>query len=373
MDASLSGSLSLPTPPYKNRRGWLTAFGIVEILIACFFLFMTATMALLIPNMPKPPGQPELPSGIFYVVAMFYLVPAAIFAVGGIGSIRAKNWARIYMIVLSCLWLVFGILGTIVMAIIMPLVFRQQEGILQQNGAVGAGGLPPNFGTIILVVALVFQIVTMVLFPLIFLFFYTRKSVKATCQGLSAPASPSPSAGSFPSVATAPASALISGASVSAPAAKGLPVPIIIAIVCFLFYGLSALAGLWLPITLFFGVILHGAAARLVVIALGAAHLYSAWCFYKLRIQGWWVAISFFVLVMLSGIVTLIKVDLRSFYDEVYRQMGMDPQRVSPYAFFSFDPNIMHFFMAIGWLVWAAIFVFLIYTKRYFPRIAPAQ
>jgi hypothetical protein len=207
----------------------------------------------------------------------------------------------------------------------------------------------------------------MVLFPLIFLFFYTRKSVKATCQAFSASASSALPAGSFPSAVTAPTAAPVSGVPVSAPTGKGLPVPIVIAIVCFLFYGVSKLAALWLPITLLFGVTLRGAAARLVVIAFAAVDLYCAWSFYKLRIQGWWVAVAMFVFSMASGIATLLTVDLRNFYDEVYRQMGMNAQQMGPYAF-GFEPNVMHFFMAIGWLVWAAIFAFLLYTKRYFPE-----
>jgi hypothetical protein len=356
-----------PTPAYKDRRGWLIAFGVLEILIACFFLFMVLFMVLVVPNMPKPPGQPQVPNAIFYAGATVYLVPAAIFAVGGVGSIRARNWARIFMIVVSCLWLAFGVLGTVLLAVVMPLIFHQQETMLQQNGALPAGQLPPNFETIMLVFLLVFQIVTMVLFPLMLLFFYTRKSVKATCQAFSAPASSALPAGPFPSAVTAPTAAPISGVPVLAPAGKGLPVPIIIAIICFLFYGVTKLAALWLPITLLFGVTLRGAAARLVVIAFAAVDLYCAWSFYKLRIQGWWVAIATFVLSMASGVTTLIRVDLRNFYDEVYRQMGMNPQQMGPYAF-GFEPNVMHFFMAIGWLIWSAIFVFLIFTKRYFPE-----
>jgi hypothetical protein len=100
---ALNASALPPMAAYKDRRGWLIAFGVLEILIACFFLFMVLFMAMVVPNMPKPPGQPELPSAIFYAGAMVYLVPAAIFAVGGIGSIRASNWARIFMIVVSCL------------------------------------------------------------------------------------------------------------------------------------------------------------------------------------------------------------------------------------------------------------------------------
>lgn len=109
-----------------------------------------------------------------------------IFAAAGIGSIQARNWARILMIVLSSLWLAFGTLGTVGVIVIMPLMMRQQETILRQNPAAQAGQLPPNFMTIIMVISIIFQVFIMVLLPLIFLLFYTRKNVKATCEGLSA-------------------------------------------------------------------------------------------------------------------------------------------------------------------------------------------
>lgn len=67
MNESPSSSLAVPPllPTHKDRRGWLIAFGVVEILIACFFLLMAIFMVALIPHVPKPPGQPDLPSGIF--------------------------------------------------------------------------------------------------------------------------------------------------------------------------------------------------------------------------------------------------------------------------------------------------------------------
>lgn len=62
-----------PLPTHKDRRGSLIAFGVVEILIACFFLLMSLLMAALLPNMagsisnmPKTAGQPGVPSGLFY-------------------------------------------------------------------------------------------------------------------------------------------------------------------------------------------------------------------------------------------------------------------------------------------------------------------
>src|SRR5215472_8812123 len=61
-----------PLPAHKDRRGWLIAFGVAEILIACFFLFMAIVTAALIPNMPRPAGQPAVPSGLFLVIGAFY-------------------------------------------------------------------------------------------------------------------------------------------------------------------------------------------------------------------------------------------------------------------------------------------------------------
>src|SRR5436309_2035132 len=83
--------------PYKDRRGWLIAFGIVQILIACFFLLLAASMGFASTTMPK--GNPVPQTALLYVVCVMYLGGAAIFLAIGIGSIRAKEWARITSLV----------------------------------------------------------------------------------------------------------------------------------------------------------------------------------------------------------------------------------------------------------------------------------
>src|SRR5262245_4030185 len=117
----LNASALPPMQAYKDRRGWLIAFGIVEILIACFFLLVACLMALVIPNMPQQPAAPAPPGWIFLFAAGFYGTLAAVFAAAGIGSIQARNWARILMIVLSSLWLAFGVLGTLGFALVLPM------------------------------------------------------------------------------------------------------------------------------------------------------------------------------------------------------------------------------------------------------------
>jgi hypothetical protein len=362
------GALPL-LPAHRDRRGWLIAFGIIEILIACFFLLLVFMMAVVAPNVSKPPGQPELPRAMFYAVSIFYLVPAAIFAVGGIGSILTKNWARIYMIVLSSLWLAFGVLGTVMMAIVMPLVFRQQEAILQQSGAVGAGQLPPNFETVMLAVILGFQIVLMVLLPLIFLLFYTRKSVKATCQGLlGATAIPAVPAIAVPSTAVSSV-ATVSALPATTSGPKALPVPVILAIIWFGIIAISSLGTAFLfPLVILFGFKIQGMEARLILLVFAAANTFCVWSFYKLRIAGWWTAIAFSGFYVLSGLVTLIRVNAAtflSFYDDIYRQMGVDPQQAK---IFMSVPQILTVSQWFGWLIVVALFAFVLFIKRYFPN-----
>src|SRR5881394_2876059 len=94
-----------PAPhPFKNRRGWLIAFGIVQILIACFFLLMAGFTTFAVSAMPKT--NPAPPVSLLYGVGLMYVGVAALFLTIGIGSIRAKNWARITTLVLSWFWLV---------------------------------------------------------------------------------------------------------------------------------------------------------------------------------------------------------------------------------------------------------------------------
>src|SRR5437868_12457342 len=148
--------------PYKNRRGWLISFGIVQILIACFFLLMTAIMAFGIGSMPKAsPGSPALPTAMLYVVVLMYLGVAALFIVTGIGSIRAKNWARITILVMSWLWLVTGVFSVLISVLIVPAIMRQTQTIMEQQP--GYHPLPESYASIAMTIIVVTQTVTMIL------------------------------------------------------------------------------------------------------------------------------------------------------------------------------------------------------------------
>jgi hypothetical protein len=337
-------------PLYKDRRGWLIAFGIVELLIACFLLLMAVMMAVVIPGMPKTSGQPDLPGAFFYAVSAFYLVFVAFFAAAGIGSIRARNWARLAMIGASSVWLAFGVLGTIITVAIMPTILKQQQAVIQQASIQQnqAAQLPPNFLSIILVISTVFQVSIMILLPLTLLLFYSSKNVKATCMARS----------------MLPGLVRPSHDVLQAYTSKRLPVPILILAVWFSISGLSMLLILpWFPLTTVFGFFVRGWPARLIFLAFATASGYCAWSFCKLRVEGWWIAVFSWIFWFLSGAVSVIKLGLSGIYGQAYQQMGIDPQQM---AIHIFGPDSIKVLWGIGLLISCAFFALILYTKRYF-------
>jgi len=226
--------------------------------------------------------------------------------------------------------------------------------------------------TMVMMVTIIFQVFIMVLLPLIFLIFYTRRNVKATCEMLSAPASPSAyAATSLPPGAATYTPEPASGATVATSAAKGLPVPIILSIIWFSFVALSCLVtAMWLPLTALFGVKIEGLAARLVLLAFAGANAYCAWSFYKLKVAGWWAALGLFVFLLVSGIFNVIRLNPLSLAEDFYRRMGVDPQQMRIYTV---DPHTMKVFSVMGLLIQVAFCALILYTKPYFQKTVPTR
>jgi hypothetical protein len=168
-------SLYFSQPAYKDRRGWLIAFGVVEILIACFLAMMAAFMVFAISSLPRTPQQPPMPARSMVPAVVFYLALAAGFVALGIGSIRAREWARIAMIVVSSIWMAFGVIAILFVAVLMPTIIRQQQQSQPQQ-------LPEGFQTTMMTVVIGIQAIFMVVLPLVFLLFYCNRNVKATLR-----------------------------------------------------------------------------------------------------------------------------------------------------------------------------------------------
>ena len=116
--------------PYKSRRGWLIAFGVIEILMGCGCVLMTlfSAYALLGPARAKMPLGPISPLGAAVMAGLQYELLALLFFTGGIGSILCKNWARILMLVVSGLWLGIGLISTLTLAFTVPAMMHHHPG-----------------------------------------------------------------------------------------------------------------------------------------------------------------------------------------------------------------------------------------------------
>lgn len=334
MDNAIAGS---PDLPCKDRGGWLTAFGIVEILLGAAILLMSlfALMSLLI---SRPSHPAELSPGVHVagmaVLAGFYVVIAAYFIVAGIGSIRRRNWARILTLAGSSIWLLFGVMGTLFSLFLFPKIMTLRQPV------------PPaaqHIESIVMGTMVVMVIIFGILLPLTFLIFYSRKSVKATCLAReSAPAAGAPS--------------------------RKLPVPVFILVVWETFAAVSTGIVLFSPLhfTTLFGYIVRGwqmVALMLVFSALSAA---AAWLIYRKRLAGWTIAVWKLLFFGASAGVSLATGSMSRLFVEI-------SQTTAQQQFAQLFPQFMTVVMVASLVFCAAYLALLAYSRRFFlPAGAPA-
>ncbi|MDE3181744.1 MAG: hypothetical protein KGM47_19025 [Acidobacteriota bacterium] len=169
-----TGPDALVQPKYKDRSGWLIAFGAVDIFFGLVSLLVVVVLYIIPLSLPQGSGPGEVSdvwSAVFFAGAAVVLAFAVCLLLSGIGSILRRNWARITMLVVSPIWLAAGVALTVYFAVAGP-------------PAIGFSG-HPALATIqmtILLVRVSFGL-TMIVVPAAFLLFYSRKSVKATCLG----------------------------------------------------------------------------------------------------------------------------------------------------------------------------------------------
>jgi len=155
------------TVGFKNRHSWLIAFGVAEIVAVCGLLFIGGVILFVAPRfIAEGIASGRLP----YTPTRFFVLPAVaivglgvLFLSGGIGSVRCLNWSRILMMTVSTIWL--GI-GELVGGFVLLRVYVH--------------GLPPSY-LLAFNLFLVDLVVLMLGLPAVFAFFYSRRSVKATC------------------------------------------------------------------------------------------------------------------------------------------------------------------------------------------------
>jgi hypothetical protein len=152
--------------PYKNRRPWLIGFGAAEIAIAGLLFVVSA--AQLRPGIFPWHLLVPAPSDKIFAFG-FYAGLGAWFLAIAVGSMQCRNWARIAMLVVSGVWLSVGAVSTLYISLLVPTIMRAQHGMsvmrLHRAYDLTEGGL----------------LFLLIVLPVVFLVFYSRQSVRATC------------------------------------------------------------------------------------------------------------------------------------------------------------------------------------------------
>jgi hypothetical protein len=316
-----------PAPAeFRDRSAWLTAFGILTIILGAFcalssvgFLF-GQVFAKYNPDLRGMPG-------LGYAAALYGCL-AAVFIWLGIGSIKARRWARALLAILSWGGLVFGGISVIFSVFLLPRVMA--------SGFPSGEKLPPGFMPLMMAFSVVVSIVLYVVIPAVAGFFYSSKDAKATCE-LRDPVTRWTDRCPLPVLALSLLKAL-GAVGMLASSVSGMAV---------------------LP---FFGNFLAGLPAVAVAVCLAAIWCWVAWALYRLDIRGWWASIAITVLVGTSTAMTYSRHSMT----EMFRLMGY-PQR---------QLDIMQAIAMPQWVlvlktfVWALVILgYLLYIRRYFRKV----
>ncbi len=167
-------------PAYKNRKGGLVFFGIVETVLGLLCLSAIALLALayLMEGQMASRGMAMQARPALIPQIGFYGCMAVFFFVMGAGSIMGRRWARAIILVTSIYWLVAGAMVTLLLAYTMPRMMGTMAAA-QSGTSGGASTLPTILGTLIVVLFMGFFFV---LVPAAFVLFYRSPHVKATCE-----------------------------------------------------------------------------------------------------------------------------------------------------------------------------------------------
>jgi len=285
-------------------RVGLIAFGLVQILIGltCGLLVLAVIAGAELAQRTAP-----MRSGVASAIVV-YGIAAVYFVTVGVGSIRARRWARALSVVVSAIWMAGGVAATLMIMLILP---RVMEGLPRPTLGFGCAGA---VGAILGIVL-----------PLVLFLFYRLPSVRAAVEARD----PKPRW------------------------TDRVPLPVLAMVLILLFSAITLLANVSNPVLALFGDVIAGAAASLVMLTIAVLCTFVAVQLYFLKESGWWTLLILQIAGLLYGAIAI----MRSDYQTVAQREGA-PAVSAIYA----DP----FFLGALLTTWLAHFAFLLYLRRFF-------
>lgn len=301
---------------YRDRSTGLVVFGILHILLGllCVVVILGAVVASELAS--RQGGAALPPSTIAYLIVVNAMVAVYGFACG-IGSIRARRWARAIVLTVSWIWLVGGVVSMLSLIFVLPkmrvMVRPSQE---------------RTFMTLQIAISLVIYI----LIPLVFVLFYRLRDVALTCEARD----PRPRW------------------------TDRVPLRVLALVLVMACSAVMLLGMLASPVFPLFGVIVTGAPAMLILIALAGLCAWLSIQLYRLRLSAWLTLLGLQILGGITALVTFSRMDVNRYYD----QLGTaTPQTRALHLEQIFHDPLLWGLMIAGWIGYIA---FVVSLRRYF-------
>lgn len=315
----------VPPPEYKDCSSGLLILGIAEMLLGALCGLLIAFM-LLGQVMLAKTGRGEANYRAMLPAAVMYGFGMVVFISLGIGSLKARRWARALNLILGWFWLVSGVLGGFTLFTTLPM--------MKQTLASTRGQVPPAFFGFIVLFTVGFYAVFFVALPAALVFFCRNKQVRATCDRRD-PVERWTDRRPLPVLALS--LLLVLGAVMTLGTSAGYGG----------FYPFAGRLLTGLP-----GLATAGVAAILFSMA--------AWLAYRQKKVGWWLAVVLYAMTGYSGVTTFSSVEPA----QMYRAMGMSDAQLAQLQQYGSTSGV-------NMVMWALIgsvplLVYLIIVKKYY-------
>jgi MFS family permease len=331
-----------PVPPaFTDRSGGLMIFGIVQIILGLLcslmipLVMLGAFVSRLVPGgVASRPLQ--LASGI-----VNYAVIAATLIILGIGSTQAKRWARALTLVFSWYGLVMGALITILMTAILPVAMKAGIARAQQTAPdASTAAVSTVVLAIIVTLVIIFLAFFLIVVPVAFVIFYSRKDVELTCRDRD-------------------------------PVERWTdrtPLPVLGASSILFLASLQLLsAAISFPYFPFFGRYLGGIPGIGCFLAFAAIDMCLAFGLFRLQIAAWWIAIFASLFRIVSMALTYTRTNLM----DVYSRMGLPQGQLE--TLHANPLTRSHVILWWGFLFSLIFLGYLVWLRRYFRKQSTPQ
>ncbi len=318
---------------FKDRKGGLVFFGILQILLGVFSILILglSILGFVMTRISGTATGQVMDLKMMVPSFLMYAGGAVVFIWLGIGSITAKRWARALTLILSIIWLAIGVLTFGFEAYLMPKLFSGMQ--------VEGNRIPEASMAIATFFILGFNLCFFIILPMAFTLFFRSPHVKATCEQRD----PKPRW------------------------TDKRPLPVL-GLSLMLYAGAaSMLFALIFPALPFLGMLLRGLPLIAYSVIVSAILLYLAKGIYDLKVSAWTITIILSLLGSVTGTITFLKMDVIEYYKALgYSDLAITQMRLAEIWQILGSRTITVPMMIIWLVVWIG---YLMYMRRFFVAV----